>query len=562
MAVPTTPTDTTVDLVVIGSGTGMLAALAAHDLGLSVLIIEKTEYVGGSTALSGGAFWVPGNSVLRDEGADDSTERAAEYLRVLVGDSTDPARWQAYLRHGPAAVDLMRRLTPLTFMRSVGYADYHTGVVGASASGRTCESRPFDAAVLGDDRPAVRRSTMAAPVPMPITGTDYRWMNLMATVPTKGLPRVMYRVGQGVGGKLLGREYVAGGAALAAGLYAGVRRAGMPVWRETSLQHLVRDGESVGGVVVRRGDRDVTVTARRGVVLAAGGFDHEMEWRRQYQSPSLEEWTLGSPGNTGDAIRIAMADAGAGTALLDQAWWFPAVAPLPGGAPKIMLAERSLPGSFIVDGSGERFINEATDYMSFGQEVLARERAGRPVGQMWIIFDQGYRDRYVFAGELFPRMAIPRSWYDAGLAHRASSIEELAQRTGLERLVRTTARFDTLAAAGVDDDFHRGDTAYNRYYGDPSQRPNPNLRPLNQPPFHAVRMVLADLGTCGGIRADGLARALREDGSVIPGLYAIGNTAANAFGNRYPGAGATIGQGIVFGYIAAQHAAGQLPTSP
>lgn len=536
----------------------MAAALAADELGLSTLIVEKTEYVGGSMSLSGGAFWIPDNPVLRAEGAGDSIDRAEQYLRTIVADSAGEERWSSYLQHGPATVELLQRATPLQFMWSRGYSDYHAEQPGGSAVGRTCESKPFDLSVLGTHRDRLRPTGLSAPLPMPLTGVDYRLLNLLTSIPARAFPRAVRRVAQGVGGKVAGREYTAGGQALAGGLYAGVLDKHIPVWRNTQLVRVTSDDERVNGVVLARGDgEEVTVTARRGVVLAAGGFDHNMAKRHEYQSAALGEWTMGAPGNTGDAIDVAR-QVGAATDLLDQAWWFPAVAPLPDKKPKVMLAERSLPGSFIVDSAGRRFIDESADYMTFGQRVLARERAGDPVGQMWIVFDQEYRNSYVFAGELFPRMAIPDSWFSAGIAHSAETLPELATKTGLPKLADTTERFNTLAAAGTDDDFRRGTTPYGRYYGDPTQSPNPTLRPLRKAPFYAVKMVLSDLGTCGGIATDEFGQALSTDGSVIDGLYAAGNTAANAFGDRYPGAGATIGQGLVFGYIAAQHASGNI----
>jgi succinate dehydrogenase/fumarate reductase flavoprotein subunit len=388
---------------------------------------------------------------------------------------------------------------------------------------------------------------------MPTTGADYRWMNLMARVPRKGLPLIAKRLSQGVGGLLLGRRYMAGGQALAAGLFAGVLRAGIRVWTSTTLARLVTDGNAVTGAVVRQGDRELTVMARRGVILAAGGFDHSMEMRRKFQSESLgEHASLGAETNTGDAIRIAQ-DAGAAIDLMDQAWWFPAVAPLPGGDPLVMLAERALPGSLIVDQTGNRFTNEAADYMSFGQCVLDRERSGSPVESMWIVFDQQYRNSYVFGAALYPRMRLPQSWYDAGIAHQSTDFADLARRMGVPeaQFSATVSRFNEMSRTGKDSDYHRGQSAYDRYYGDPTVAPNPNLRALDHGPFYAVKMTLSDLGTCGGLRADGRARVLREDGSVIEGLYAIGNTAANAFGTTYPGAGATIAQGLVFGFIAA-----------
>lgn len=550
--------DSSVDLLVVGSGTGMAAALAAHEQGLSVLIVEKSDYVGGSTARSGGALWFPASRVIEENGGGDTPQRAQTYLDALVDGSAPTQRSSAFLASLDATVELLRRTTPMRLFWARDYSDYHPEAPGGSAAGRTCECRPLDTAILGAYRSRLRPGVMEVKIPMPTTGADYRWLNLMSRVPRKGLPLVVKRLGQGVGGLLLGRRYAAGGQALAAGLFAGVLKAGVPIWTATALQRLTTDDDGrVTGAVLDHHGHSITVTARRGVVLAAGGFDHSMDMRWKFQSESLgDHVSLGAESNTGDAIRVGQ-EAGAAIDLMDQSWWFPAVAALPGGAPKVMLAERSLPGSLIVDQTGNRFVNEATDYMSFGQQVLERERAGNPVEAMWIVFDQKYRNSYVFAADLFPRMAIPAPWYDAGIAHRSDDLADLARKIGVPEspFVETVQRFNEMAHAGQDSDFGRGRSAYDRYYGDLTVTPNPNLRALDRRPFYAVKMVLSDLGTCGGLRADERARALREDGTAIDGLYAIGNTAANAFGTTYPGAGATIAQGLVYGYIAAHDAA-------
>lgn len=546
-----------VDLLVVGSGTGLAAALAAHEKGLSVLVVEKSPYIGGSTARSGGALWLPASRVIEEGGGTDSAARAETYLNAVVGDSAPSERTAAYLRHLPASIDMLRRTTPMKLFWAKEYSDYHPEEPGGSANGRTCECRPLNTSILGKYLPQLRAGVLEARVPMPTTGADYRWLNLLSRVPRKGLPIVAKRLAQGLGGLILGRRYAAGGQALAAGLFAGVMRARIPIWTNTALARLIVDGGRVTGAVVDHAGTEFTVTVRRGVVLAAGGFDHSMEMRWKYQSESLgANLSLGADTNTGDAIRIGE-DIGADIALMDQSWWFPAVAPLPGRGPAVMLAERSLPGSFIVDQNGRRFANESCDYMSFGQQILDLERAGKPVQDMWIVFDQRYRNSYVFAAELFPRMSIPQSWYHAGIAVRAANFSELANKMGVpeDQFAATATRFNASASAGQDPDFGRGRSAYDRYYGDPTVTPNPNLRPLVKGPFYGVKMALSDLGTCGGLRADARARVLREDGTVIEGLYAIGNSATNAFGNTYPGAGATIAQGLVYGYIAALDAA-------
>lgn len=548
---------TTVDLVVVGSGTGMAAALSANERGLKVLIVEKSSYVGGSTARSGGALWLPASPILEENHAGDTMPLARTYLDSIVGGTAPQQRSAAFLSNLGETVQMLRRTTTLRFMWAREYSDYHPEEPGGSAIGRTCECLPFNTSVLGQYRRRLRPGVMEAPVPIPTTGADYRWMNLVARMPRKGVAVFAKRIGQGIGGLLLGRRYAAAGQALAAGLFAGVLRAGIPVWTDTALSRLTSDGSRVTGAVVVHEGREITVTARRGVVLAAGGFEHRMDMRWKFQSESLgSHLSLGADTNTGDAIVLAQ-ELGAAIDLMDQAWWFPAIAPLPGGAPVVMLAERSLPGSLMVDQNGDRFVNEATDYMSFGQRLLEREHSGRPVDSMWIVFDQKYRNSYVFGAEIFPRMRIPQSWYDAGIAHRSDSLADLATLIEVprEQFHATLARFNEMSHAGEDSDFHRGRSMYDRYYGDPTISPNPNLRALDKGPFYAVKVVLSDLGTCGGLRADACARVLRENGSAIEGLYAIGNTAANAFGATYPGAGATIAQGLVYGYIAAQHAA-------
>jgi 3-oxosteroid 1-dehydrogenase len=539
------------DLVVVGSGTGLLAALAADEDGLSVLVVEKSEYVGGSTALSGGGFWIPNNSLLRDAGAVDSLDRAREYLRHVTVGEVPEERWDSHLVHGPAAVEVLRRRTPLKFQWMAGYADYFPELPGGSATGRAMEPKPFDVRSLGEDRALLRPPAMAAPFPMPVTGASFRWLNLVARHP-RGAMTGAKLMGLGVGGMAIRREYVAGGQALAAGLLVGARGMNIPIWCDSPLKDLVVEGGKVVGCVVTHEGRDVTVRAERGVLLSAGGFDRNAQMRHEYQSEQLDTaWSFGNPANVGEAIQIAQA-AGADLAFMNEAWWFPAV-PLPGPMPGTLLAERSLPGQIIVNQQGRRFMNEAVNYMSAGQALIKEQL---PV---WMVFDQRFRNRYLFSAAIFPRQPLPKAWYDAGIAHKADTLAALADTVGLPELPTTVERFNLLSGAGRDDDFHRGDSAYDRYYGDPTVTPNPCLGPIDVGPFYAVQVVPGDLGTCGGIRADGFARALRPDGSVIEGLYAAGNAAGNAFGRVYPGPGATIGQGMTYGYVAARHAAGKLP---
>ncbi|MCC9174418.1 FAD-dependent oxidoreductase [Arthrobacter sp. zg-Y179] len=542
-----------VDVVVVGAGTGMFAALAAAHHGMSALVVEKSPYVGGSTSLSGGGFWIPGNSVLEENGQKEDPERIQTYLREATRGEVEDERWQTHIDAGRATVDLLRSMTPLKFQFMTEYADYFPELPGGSATGRACEPKPFDAKSLGADRALLREPKLKAPFPMPITSRAYKWLNLVARSP-KGVLTGARQLGLGVGGMALGREYLAGGQALAAGLLAGLRKAGVPIWTESPLEDLIVEDGRVTGVVVERDGRKTSVRARRGVILATGGFDRNAGMRHEFQSPYVDgSWSFGAESNTGDVISIAR-NHGADLAFMDAAWWFPAV-PAPGPMPGALLAERSLPGQIIVNGSGRRFMNEAVNYMTAGQIITSKHSPEDPHIPAWLIFDQRYRNRYLFGGGIFPRQPLPKAWYEAGIAKQEPTLEKLASSLGMAELPATVERFNSLARAGRDDDFGRGDSAYDRYYGDPTISPNPCLGPIDAGPYYAVQVVPGDLGTCGGVRADANGQALATDGTPIPGLYAIGNAAGNAFGRVYPGPGATIGQGLTFGYAAARNLA-------
>jgi 3-oxosteroid 1-dehydrogenase len=347
------------------------------------------------------------------------------------------------------------------------------------------------------------------------------------------------------------------GQALAAGLRAGLLAKQVPVWLDTPMTGLhIVDGR-VAGVQVTRDGQPGLILASRGVILAAGGFERNEQMRQRYQrAPIGVDWTTGAAGNTGDAI-IAGEAAGAALDLMDDAWWGPSI-PLPSG-PFFCLAERSLPGCILVNGAGQRFVNESAPYVDAVHAMYAGHSPAVPHIPSWLVTDQRYRDSYVFAG-LPPGKRLPRRWYAVGAVVQAPTVAELAGQIGVDAagLAATIAKFNEFAAAGRDTDFHRGDSAYDRYYGDPRQRPNPNLAPLARPPFYAFKIVPGDLGTKGGLRTDERARVLRADGTPIPGLYAAGNTSAAVMGHSYAGAGATIGPAMTFGYIAALDLGGAL----
>ncbi|HEX9063537.1 MAG TPA: 3-oxosteroid 1-dehydrogenase [Streptosporangiaceae bacterium] len=544
------------DVVVAGSGAaGLTAALTAASRGLSVVVVEKDARFGGSTARSGGGLWVPGNSALGRAGVRDSAEAARRYLEFVAGQDVGKARQHAVLEHGPAMLDLILARTPLEFAWVPGYADYYPEAPGGLAGGRTIEPVPLDGRLLGPELSRLNPPYLPAPDGMAITAAEYRWLSLGTSHPRAiwTTARVAARMAVT---KALRRRTLSLGQALAAGLRAGLTEAGVPVWLDTPLTGLVAEDGAVTGIRVTRDGEPAVIRARRGVILATGGFERNAAMRRQYQRPPIgTEWTVGSPGNTGDGI-VAGQDAGAALELMDDAWWGPSI-PLTGG-PFFCLSERSLPGCVLVNQAGQRFVNEAAPYVDAVHAMYDRHSEATPHIPAWLILDQRYRNRYVFAG-MPPRKPLPRRWYAAGTVFRDDTVAGLAGQIGVaaDGLAGTIERFNGFARSGTDEDFGRGDSAYDRYYGDPRCRPNPNLAPLERPPFYAVKIVPGDLGTKGGLRTDERARVLRADGTPIGGLYAAGNVSAAVMGRSYAGAGATIGPAMTFGYIAALDLADQ-----
>lgn len=541
------------DVVVVGAGgAGMSAALTAAHRGLDTVLIEKSPYFGGSTARSGGGVWIPGNYALKAAGQDDPGDRdaAKTYLDAIVGEVVPKVRRDTYLDRGPEVLDFIRDTTPLRFTWVPQYADYLPEQPGGRAAGRSVEPVPMDARFLGDELERLHPPYTKAPANMIVTQADFRKISLgMRTL--KG-PLTMVKVFlKRLVAMALGRRMYAMGNAIAIGLRKGLLDAGVPVEYDAALADLlVEDGRVVGVVVEKDGERR-EIRARRGVVLGSGGFEHSQELREKFlPAPTDSGWSTGAPANTGAGL-LAGTAAGAATDLLDDAWWGPTI-PLPGRA-WFCLAERNLPGSIIVNSAGRRYMNEALPYVEATHEIYKGQATGVDHVPSYMVFDQTYRNRYVFAG-LAGRQPFPGRWYKEGVVTRADSLEELAEKVGLPTgaLSATVQRFNGFARSGVDEDFHRGESAYDKYYSDPTVKPNCSLAPIEKGPFYAVKIVPGDLGTKGGLVTDENARVLREDGTAIPGLYAAGNVSSAVMGNTYPGPGGTIGPAIVFGYLAAE----------
>ena len=521
--------------------------MTAAAAGLRTLVVEKTSFWGGTSAFSGGGVWIPANPLMLDDGVEDSFEDALAYLQDIVvdeGPATSPERIAAFLRTGPELVSALSQLG-FRWVRAEEYPDYYPDRPGGRV-GRSIEGAVFDGRRLGSLLPSLRRRGDVPP--LVVQTRDFAPLTLTLRTPA-GAARMARVLARTVRWRLERRIPLSAGLSLVGQLMAIAVRDGAGVWLRSSLRELVVENGAVTGVVIEREGGPVTVHAACGVLLAAGGFARDAAFRRTYQ-PTGGEWSSAARGDTGDAIRAGVA-VGAATALMDEAWWGPSFLP-PGGGRMFSVWERSLPGAIMVDLGGERYVNESAPYVDVGRAMLDRVASAVP---SWLVLDSRHRRRYPFGA--FPPAWTPQALVEEGFFLRASSLAGLAAQMAVDpvALKQTVSRFNGFAAAGVDADFGRGGTVYDRYYGDPRVRPNPNLGPIDRPPFWAVRVYPGDLGTKGGLLTDEHGQVLRTGGAPIPGLYAAGNTTAAVMGRTYPGPGGTIGPAMVFAHLAARRMA-------
>ncbi|MCV7068395.1 3-oxosteroid 1-dehydrogenase [Mycolicibacterium farcinogenes] len=552
------------DVVVVGSGAaGMVAALTAAHQGLSTVVVEKAPHYGGSTARSGGGVWIPNNEILKRDGVKDTPEAARTYLHKIIGDVVPAEKIDTYLDRSPEMLSFVLKHSPLKLCWVPGYSDYYPETPGGKPTGRSVEPKPFNAKKLGADEKGLEPPYGKVPMNMVVMQQDYVRLNQLKRHPRGVLRSIKVGV-RSVWANATGKNLVGMGRALIAPLRIGLQKAGVPVLLNTALTDLyIEDGVVRGIYVVDPRDASAEpqlIRARRGVILGSGGFEHNEQMRVKYQrAPITTEWTVGAVANTGDGI-LAAEKLGAALEFMEDSWWGPTV-PLV-DSPWFALSERNSPGSIIVNMAGKRFMNESMPYVEACHHMYGGEYGQGPgPGEnipAWLIFDQQYRDRFIFAG-LQPGQRIPKKWLESGVIVKADTIEELAAKTGLpaDAFAATIDRFNGFARSGTDEDFHRGESAYDRYYGDPTNKPNPNLGEIKHGPFYAAKMVPGDLGTKGNIRTDVKGRALRDDNSVIEGLYAAGNVSSPVMGHTYPGPGGTIGPAMTFGYLAALDIAGK-----
>ena len=549
--------DKSVDLLIAGSGGGgMVAALAALDSGIEPLVVEKQALVGGATGMSGGMVWLPNNPLMQAEHVPDSHEDGMAYFDDVVGDigeASSPARREAFLTAGNEMIDFLVG-KGVRLARCPGYTDYYPNHKGGNTAGRSVEGIPYDAAALGDWGDKLQRM-------------DKNW-NRGFVVKTSELVIVQYfnRSPRAFAlairvflrtrlARLLGRDVLTNGASLIGQMLKVLIDHGEPpVWTNTAMDDLiVEDGRVVGARLIRDG-ASLNVQARKGVLLAAGGFSRNADMRRRYSGdqPNEAKWSVSNPGDTGEVLQTAMA-LGAKTDLLDEAWWLPSVFVADPRA-RAVGSGRQRPGAIYVDGTGRRFCNESNSYVEVGKAMYANKAV-----PCWQIFDEGYVRRYVSSANPFQKRRLPEEVIEQGSVLRADTISDLARQIDVpaDALENTVKRFNEFAAKGQDPDFGRGQSAYNICLGDPGYKPNAALGPIDRAPFYAAKVFPADVGTCGGVVTNEHAQVLDEQDRVIDGLYATGNITATVMGRNYLGAGGSIAYTMIFGYVAARHAAGK-----
>lgn len=557
-------TDGAFDLVVLGSGAGGLtAALVASHEGLRPLLIEASERIGGTTALSSGTVWIPGNRYQQGLGGVQDPQDARTYLDALVGSRADRALREAFIDAGPRMIDYLHERTDVRFQAYPASPDYRQDMPGAAQGGRPLEPLAFDGRTLGASFDLIRwplRELMLFGGMMVTRGEAIRLLRALRSFDAFGLgARLVSRYALDRLGYRRGTRLVLGNA-LVARLYRNLRKRGVAVMLGTRVARLVRDGPRVGGVIVATAGGEQRIDARCGVVLAGGGFPASARLRERYLPKPVAEHTAACESCVGGTLALAQ---GVGAALgpegEDNALWFPSsITKRNDGSlavyPHIAL-DRSKPGLVAVNASGRRFVDEAVSYHEFVR-AMYRSHHAVPTIPAVLVCDRRFVWKYGL-GLVRPRTPSLASYVRRGYLYQADTIEALARAVGVDPdgLAQTVAENNANAQSGVDAAFGKGSTSYDRCNGDPAHAPNPCVGPIERAPFCAVKVYPTPLGTSFGVRTDAQARALDADGRPIGGLYVCGNDMQSIMGGEYPGPGAQIGIAMTFGYVAALDAA-------
>jgi 3-oxosteroid 1-dehydrogenase len=545
--------DETFDFVVVGSGGGsMCAALVLRAAGKSVLILEKTPLIGGTTARSGGVMWIPNNRFMKRDGVEDSLEKATSYLDALMDDDKNAPgasriRRRTYLVEAPKMIDFLVD-QGIKLNRVSYWPDYYDERPGSSEQGRTVVAELFNVNELGEWKDKLR------PNFIPMMSTLEEMLKLQYIKKSWESKWIAVRFGlRTIIAKLTGKHYVTAGAALQGRLFQAALKAKVEFSTHSAVSELIVEDGAVKGVIAMRAGRPCRIAARLGVLVNAGGFSHNQAMRDAYQPGTSAKWTNTAEGDTGEMI-LEMMRHGAAIAQMDE--MVGNQMSLPPGTEndpvkQVVQGVTAAPHAILVDQSGARYLNEGGSYMAYCKGMLERNRTV-PAVPSWAIFDAQYMRRSMLLGTMAGSKK-PERWFSEGFLRKADTIEALGSQLNIvpSALRATIDRFNAFVRKGHDDDFQRGARAYDRWLGDPFDT-HASLGSISEAPFYAIPVVPGDVGTYGGVVTDAEARVLREDGSVITGLYATGISTASVMGRVYPGAGASVGPSFVWGYVAAK----------
>jgi len=545
------------DAVIVGSGAAALAAACRlSDLGANVVLLEKTSHIGGNSATSGGAIWVPNNALIGSVGIEDNDKDAFAYLRhVIPEEQVSDDMIHTYIHSAPEMIEYLRGIG-VPYSPVAHYPDYYPTAPGWRPGGRTMDCAPLDGRTLGEDLYRLRE--------MPPASKAFGRINLSITEASKvqavaqgwqmiaGKALVQYALD--IAGRVKGKRdrRLCMGEALVGRLLLAAQERGIEIRTNAPVKTLISETGRICGVTVEGEGSVQKIAAEHGVLLASGGFEADQELRSQsLAKPTRAQWSAGSPGNTGDMVRAGRS-IGAETDLMQEAWWAPVV--MWGDRPVVLFFEKSKPGMMIVDRHGRRFMNEAITYNSYGKSIYGEDYSREDRVPAYIVFDRTYRQKYMFGGllqsSMSPDWLTPSAFGENGLLQKASSLRELAEKLGINGsgLQETAGKMAKYARTGVDTEFGRGSDEHDRMYGDERVSPNPCLGPLEKAPFYGARLYPGDIGTKGGLKIDNDSRVLDTGGIPISGLFAAGNCTASIMGEKYPGAGCTLGSALTMAF--------------
>jgi succinate dehydrogenase/fumarate reductase flavoprotein subunit len=556
------------DLLVVGGGAaGLSGAVTAAYHGLTVIVAEKAPVLGGATSWSGGWMWAPLNPLSQADGIIEDVDAPRTYLQHALGQNYDAPRIEALLENSRHMVGFFEKHTALQFVSGTWIADIQGDLPGAGTGGRSVGPKPINLRRIKKTlRPKLRRqlyetSFLGLGI---MAGPDLQAF-LHATTSRKGFLHAAWRVAFHVLDLITHRQgmQLVNGTALTARLAMSADDLGVQLLTSTPATRLLTANGAVTGAVLAAPEGEITVHARRGVLLAAGGFPNDIDRRRELfpRTPTgREHWTLAPAETTGDGISLGESVGGLfDTSVASPAAWCP-VSLVPYRSGRVgtypHIVDRGKPGLIAVLSTGKRFVNEADGYHQFTSAMIASAAPDDEVAA-WLICDHAFQRRYPFGmSKPFPVPVWP--YLRSGYLTRGRTLEELAQKCGIDPagLSATVASFNEGAVVGEDPEFGRGRTAFNRGSGDPEHGPNPSLAPIEKGPFYAIKVLPGSFGTFAGLKTDASSRVLTGDGEPVPGLYAAGSDQANVMGGHYPSGGINIGPAMTFGYIAGRHAAG------